>query len=84
MKNSYETVSKCKVINNEIQNLALIDNTPGKAMETILLFTWWSIVIVKQSSHFVNCNWKNQCRFSWLKLVYILFISNCAIKRVKW
>lgn len=39
MKNSYETVSKCKVINNEIQNLALIDNTSGKAMETILLFT---------------------------------------------
>ena len=52
MKNSYETVSKCKVINNEIQNLALIDNTPGKAMETILLFTWWSIVIVRQSSYF--------------------------------
>ena len=52
MKNSYETVSKYEVINNETQNLALIDNTLGKAMETILLFTWWSIVIVKQSSYF--------------------------------
>ena len=39
MQNSYEIVSKHEVINNEIQNLALIDNTSGKAMETILLFT---------------------------------------------
>ena len=52
MQNSYETVSKYEVINNETQNLALIYNTPGKAMETILLFTWWSIVIVRQSSYF--------------------------------
>ena len=51
-RHSYETFSKCNVINNEVQNLALIDNTSGKAMETILLFTWWTIVIVKQSSHF--------------------------------
>ena len=52
MQNSYETVSKYEVINNETQNLALIYNTPGKAMETILLFTWWSIVIVRQCSYF--------------------------------
>ena len=63
MKNSYETVSKCKVINNEIQNLALIDNTPGKAMETILLFTWWSIVIVKQSSYLLIATEKINAEF---------------------
>ena len=39
MQNSYETVSIYEVINNKTQNLAMIDNTPGKAMETILLFT---------------------------------------------